>query len=185
MQVLFDRYELVDYAMKVVGVGSVGTRCWVVLFDGGDDLLVLQVKQAGTSVLEPYAGPSRYRHHGQRVVQGQRLIQAAGDIFLGWTRGQVDGVDYYVRQLWDMKGKLDTDGIDEDSLTLLGDLCGWTLARAHARSGDPAAISGYIGKGDVFIRAVTDFAVAYADQTVRDHERLSAAIRDGEIPGDL
>lgn len=185
MQVLFDRYELVDYAMKVVGVGSVGTRCWVVLFDGGDDLLVLQVKQAGTSVLEPYAGPSRYRHHGQRVVQGQRLIQAAGDIFLGWTRGQVEGIDYYVRQLWDMKGKLDTDGIDEDSLTLLGDLCGWTLARAHARSGDPAAISGYIGKGNVFIRAVTDFAVAYADQTVRDHERLCAAIRDGEIPGDL
>ncbi len=186
MQVLFDRYELVDFAIKVVGVGSVGTRCWVALFDGGDDnLLFLQVKQAGTSVLEPYAGASRYRHHGQRVVQGQRTIQAAGDIFLGWTRGQVDGVDYYVRQLWDMKGKLDTDGIDENALTLLGDLCGWTLARAHARSGDPAAIHGYVGSGEVFVRAITDFAVAYADQTERDHQRLCAAIRDGEIPGEL
>jgi uncharacterized protein (DUF2252 family) len=185
IRVLFDRYELVDYAMKVVGVGSVGTRCWAVLFDGGgfENPLVLQVKQADRSVLEPYAGRSDYDHQGQRVVEGQRLIQAAGDSFLGWTYGSIDGVDYYVRQLWDMKGKMDTQVMDEESLPLFAELCGWALARAHARSGDPAGIRGYIGSGASFDRAVTSFAVAYADQTERDHQRLCVAVEKGELPG--
>jgi len=184
-KVLFDRYRLVDYAFKVVGVGSVSTRCWVALFEGsgGDDPLLVQVKQAGRSVLEPYAGRNPYSHGGRRVVEGQRLIQAAGDIFLGWTRQPVTGTDYYVRQLWDMKGKIDTQRMNEPSLTLFAELCGWTLARAHARSGDPAAIAGYIGSCRSFDRAVSDFAVAYADQTERDHERLCRALEKGELPG--
>lgn len=183
-RVLLDRFELVDVAVKVVGVGSVGTRCWAVLFDGGgfENSLVLQVKQADRSVLEPFAGRSAYEHQGQRVVEGQRLMQAAGDIFLGWTSGTIDG-DYYVRQLWDMKGKVDTGLMDEESLALFAALCGRALARAHARSGDPAAIHGYIGSGDAFDRAVTAFAVAYADQTERDHQRLCDAIEKGELPG--
>jgi uncharacterized protein (DUF2252 family) len=183
--VLLDRYELVDYTFKVVGVGSVGTRCWIALFEGsaGHDPLVLQLKQAGRSVLEPYAGRNRYGHGGRRVVEGQRLIQAAGDIFLGWTRGPVTGIDYYVRQLWDMKGKIDTQLMNEPSFTLFAQLCGWTLARAHARSGTPVAIAGYIGSGDAFDRAIGAFAVAYADQTERDHERLCRALEKGELPG--
>jgi uncharacterized protein (DUF2252 family) len=182
-RLLFDRFELVDYAVKVVGVGSVGTRCWAVLFDGGEakNPLVLQVKQASRSVLEPFAGPCRHAHQGQRVVEGQRIIQAAGDVFLGWTRGTVDQVDYYVRQLWDMKGRVHLEAMNESSLTLFADLSGWTLARAHARSGDPAAIHGYIGNGDPFDRAITDFAVDYADQTERDHWRLCEAIDRGEF----
>jgi uncharacterized protein (DUF2252 family) len=184
-KVVFDRYRLVDYAFKVVGVGSVGTRCWVALFEGGaaHDPLVLQLKQAGRSVLEPYAGRNPYGQGGRRVVEGQRLIQAAGDVFLGWTRNAVNGIDYYVRQLWDMKGKLDTQVMSEQSLTLFAELSGWTLARAHARSGDPAAIAGYIGSGSAFDRAVGAFAVAYADQTERDHELLCAALDKGRIPG--
>ena len=184
VRVLFDRYELVDYAVKVVGVGSVGTRCWAVLFDSGDKRhpLVMQVKQADRSVLEPYAGPAEQDHQGQRVVEGQRLTQAAGDILLGWTRNPVDGVDFYVRQLWDMKGKLDTQLMNERSLALFAELSGWTLARAHARSGDPAAIHGYLGSGQAFDRAITAFAMDYADQTRRDHRRLREAVRSGELP---
>ncbi len=184
VRVLFDRYELVDYAVKVVGVGSVGTRCWAVLFDSGDKRhpLVMQVKQADRSVLEPYAGPAEQDHQGQRVVEGQRLTQAAGDILLGWTRNPVDGADFYVRQLWDMKGKLDTQLMNERSLALFAELSGWTLARAHARSGDPAAIHGYLGSGQAFDRAITTFAMDYADQTRRDHRRLREAVRSGELP---
>ncbi len=189
LKVLFDRYTLVDYAIRVVGVGSVGTRCWVALFQGDDaaasNSLVLQVKQAGRSVLEPYAGTSAYKHQGQRVVEGQRLIQAAGDMLLGWTRNAIEGVDYYVRQLWDMKGRLDTEVMGSDALTLFAELSGWTLARSHARSGNPAAISGYVGASDSFDRAITDFAVAYADQTERDHERLCRAVETGELPGSV
>ncbi|GAA1234141.1 DUF2252 domain-containing protein [Oryzihumus leptocrescens] len=185
VQVLFDRFELVDYSVKVVGVGSVGTRCWAVLFDGGDARtpLVLQVKQAGRSVLEPHAKPAEQDHQGRRVVEGQRVIQAAGDIFLGWTSGAVEGVDYYVRQLWDMKGKVDTELMSGESLVLFAELCGWTLARAHARSGDPGAIHGYLGSGQGFDRAIARFAVDYADQTERDHERLCEAISRGDVPG--
>jgi uncharacterized protein (DUF2252 family) len=183
--VVFDRYELVDYAFKVVGVGSVGTRCWVALFEGraAHDPLILQLKQAGRSVLEPYAGRSPYSHGGRRVVEGQRLIQAAGDIFLGWTRNPVEDIDYYVRQLWDMKGKIDTQLMNEQSLRLFAEVSGWSLARAHARSGDPQAINGYIGSGDAFDGAVGAFAVAYADQTEMDHKVLCDALEKGELPG--
>lgn len=182
-QVLMRRYELVDYALKVVGVGSVGTGCWVALFKGGsdDDAIVLQLKQAGASVLEPYAGASVYGHGGRRVVEGQRLIQSAGDALLGWTENPENGMCFYVRQLWDMKGKLDLQRMNEGSLELFAELSGLTLARAHARSGDPAAISGYVGKGDAFDRAIAGFAAAYADQTERDHQRLCAARESGEL----
>jgi uncharacterized protein (DUF2252 family) len=185
MRLLFDRYELVDYAVKVVGVGSVGTRCWAALFDGGDgkNPLVIQVKQANRSVLEPFAGRAQQAHQGKRVVDGQRTIQAAGDIFLGWTRGTPDGIDYYVRQLWDLKGKVNPLVMNEGSLGLFAELSGWVLARAHARSGDAAAISGYLGTSAAFDRAVAGFAVAYADQTERDHQRLLAAVQSGELPG--
>ena len=196
LRVLFDRYELVDYAIRVGGVGSVGTRCWVALFEShdgnADNSIILQMKQAGRSVLEPYAGACRYANQGQRVVEGKRLLQAAGDILLGWTGAENDGVgntgiggiDYYVRQLWDMKGRFDTEQMDADGMALFAELCGWTLARAHARSGDPVATLGYIGSGDSFDRAITDFAVAYADQTERDHELLCRAIDRGELPSD-
>ncbi len=189
VRLLFDRYELVDYAVKVVGVGSVGTRCWAALFVGGDDKdpLILQVKQASRSVLEPFTGRSRQSHQGRRVVDGQRTIQAAGDIFLGWTRGISGGaddhVDYYVRQLWDMKGKVDPLLMNEGSMALFVELSGWVLARAHARSGDAAAIHGYIGGGPAFDQAIGSFALEYADQTERDHERLAAAVEKGDLPG--
>jgi uncharacterized protein (DUF2252 family) len=165
---LLGRYRPVDAARKVVGVGSVGTRCYVVLLlgDRDDDPLLLQVKQAITSVLEPYAGRSRHRHHGRRVVNGQRLLQTASDIFLGWTG---DGVaQYYVRQLWDMKGSVNIEAMPPMDLVAYGRLCGWVLARAHARSGDAVAISGYLGSSDRFDRAVADFADAYADQSEAD-----------------
>ena len=168
-RLLLGRFRTQDAARKVVGVGSVGTRCYVLLLlgDRHDDPLLLQVKQATASVLEPYAGRSRYRHPGHRVVNGQRLLQTASDIFLGWTS---DGAaDYYVRQLWDMKGSVSLDTLDPADLVPYGRLCGWVLARAHARSGDAAAISGYLGTGDRFDRAVADFAEAYADQTEADH----------------
>jgi uncharacterized protein (DUF2252 family) len=164
-------------------VGSVGTRCYVVLLLGNrhDDPLLLQVKQATTSVLEPYAGRSRYRHHGHRVVNGQRLLQTASDIFLGWAG---DGTcHYYVRQLWDMKGSVDLDTLDPADLVPYARLCGWVLARAHARSGDGAAISGYLGTGDRFDRAVADFAEAYADQTEADHAAFTRWL-DGFRPRD-
>ena len=171
---LLGRFRAQDAARKVVGVGSVGTRCYVVLLlgDRHDDPLLLQVKQATASVLEPYAGRSRYRHPGHRVVDGQRLLQTASDIFLGWT-GDGDA-DYYVRQLWDMKGSVNLETLDPADLAPYGRLCGWVLARAHARSGDAAAISGYLGSGDRFDRAVGDFAEAYADQTEADWAAFSA-----------
>jgi uncharacterized protein (DUF2252 family) len=180
---LLRRFRPVDAARKVVGVGSVGTRCYVVLLlgDRHDDPLLLQVKQATTSVLEPYVGRSRYRHPGRRVVSGQRLLQTAGDIFLGWAG---DGTShYYVRQLWDMKGSLDLDTLDPADLVPYARLCGWVLARAHARSGDGAAISGYLGSGDRFDRAVADFAEAYADQTEADHAAFTRWL-DGFPPRD-
>ncbi|HEV2870804.1 MAG TPA: DUF2252 domain-containing protein [Actinomycetota bacterium] len=181
-RLLLRRFRTQDAARKVVGVGSVGTRCYVLLLlgDRHDDPLLLQVKQATASVLEPHAGRSRYRHPGHRVVNGQRLLQTASDIFLGWTS---DGAaDYYVRQLWDMKGSVNLDTLDPADLVPYGRLCGWVLARAHARSGDAAAISGYLGTGDRFDRAVADFAEAYADQTEADHAAFTRAL--GSAQGD-
>ena len=173
---LLARFRPVDAARKVVGVGSVGTRCYVVLLLGerhDDDPLLLQVKQATASVLEPHAGRSRYRHPGHRVVNGQRLLQTASDIFLGWTD---DGeADYYIRQLWDMKGGIHLESFDPADLAGYGRLCGWVLARAHARSGDPALIAGYLGSSDRFDQAVATFAEAYADQTEADYAAFSAA----------
>jgi uncharacterized protein (DUF2252 family) len=172
---LLRRFRTLDAARKVVGVGSVGTRCYVVLLlaDRDDDPLLLQVKQATVSVLEPYAGRSRYRHAGRRVVAGQRLLQTASDIFLGWTG---DGAaDYYVRQLWDMKGSVDLDRLDPADFVPYARLCGWVLARAHARSGDAAAIAGYLGAGDRFDQAVATFAEAYADQNQADYRTFLAA----------
>jgi uncharacterized protein (DUF2252 family) len=180
---LLGRFRPVDAARKVVGVGSVGTRCYVVLLVGEhpDDPLLLQVKQAAASVLEPYAGASRYRHPGHRVVAGQRLLQTASDIFLGWTG---DGTaEFYVRQLWDMKGGIHLETLDPADLAPYGRLCGWVLARAHARSGDAAAaIAGYLGSGDQFDRAVGTFAEAYADQTEADWAAFSRA--RGSAPAD-
>jgi uncharacterized protein (DUF2252 family) len=163
------RYRIVDWARKVVGVGSVGTDDAVVLLlgDSDDDPLFLQIKEAQTSVLEPFAGPSRYGNHGHRVVAGQRLTQAASDVFLGWTR--IDGRDYYVRQLRDMKGSVQIEKLTADELSSYASACGAALAGGHARSGDPVAIAAYLGASDRFDRAVGRFAVAYANQTERDH----------------
>jgi uncharacterized protein (DUF2252 family) len=186
IRTLFDRFHLVDVARKVVGVGSVGTRCWVGLLEGPNhpagDPLVLQVKEAQASVLEPYAGASALPHHGLRVVAGQRLTQAASDIFLGWSEGPRTGRQYYVRQLWDVKGSGDPTIMDPQNLAHYGALCAWALARAHARTGDPAAISGYLGRSDRFDRAVASFAGRYADQTEADHAALVAAITDRRLP---
>ncbi len=183
---LLDRFEFADAGHKVVGVGSVGNRAWIVLMRGRDhgDPLFLQVKQAGASVLEPFAGPSEHAEHGRRVVAGQRLMQAAGDIFLGWLRGiGLDGVErhFYVRQLWDGKASAEVEALSPDAMESYAELCGWTLARAHARSGDRAAIAGYLGKGEGFERAIAGFAVAYADQNEADYERLIEAERDGRL----
>jgi uncharacterized protein (DUF2252 family) len=180
---LLDRFTLVEIAMKVVGVGSVGTRCLIALLHGRDedDVLFLQVKEAEQSVLAPYAGAGRYEHQGQRVVNGQRLMQAASDLFLGWTDGPM-GNHYYVRQLRDMKGSVAIDNLAPEGLVRYGELCGRTLGRAHARATDPCLIAGYLGKGTRFDEAMGDFAVAYADQTERDHARFCQAIDDGELP---
>ena len=180
-RVLFDRYRFADLAMKVVGVGSVGTRCAVaLLLAAADDPLFLQVKEARTSVLEPYAGKSAYRHCGQRVVVGQRLMQTASDIFLGWTFGD-QGRHFYVRQLRDVKVKPLVATMKPRALLAYARLCGWALACAHARSGDPAALAGYIGRRDTFDTAIADFAVAYAEQNERDHAALVAAVRARRI----
>ncbi len=176
------RYRTLDIARKVVGVGSVGTRCAIVLLLGGpegDDPLIMQIKEAEASVLEPYVGLSPYSHHGQRVVRGQQIIQATGDIFLGWTT--FDGRDYYGRQLRDMKFSLDVETMNLVRFNAYVEVCAATLARAHARTSDPSQISGYLGNGDVFDQAIADFAEAYADQTVRDHAALLAAIREGRV----
>ena len=183
LAVLLERYEPVDGALKVVGVGSVGTRCGIILLEGRDakDPLFLQVKEAGRSVLEDHLPPSRYENHGRRVVEGQRLMQAVSDSFLGWNRGEVTGTHYYWRQLKDMKGSVDIDSATPDSLHRFARVCGWTLARAHARSGDEAAIAGYLGSGQVFDRALGDFAIAYTDQNERDFEAFTNAIDSGRI----
>jgi uncharacterized protein (DUF2252 family) len=176
---LLDRYHLEDFALKVVGIGSVGTRCFVGLFfDQENHPLMLQVKEACHSVLEPYAGKSRYANQGQRVVIGQRLMQSSSDIFLGWTRGR-QGRDFFVRQLRDMKMSIPIEGATCEQLKRYGGICSWTLARAHAKSGDAAAISGYLGKSDTFDRALGEFSVNYADQTEKDHAALVKAVRSG------
>lgn len=180
-RVLLDRYRMEDAAMKVVGIGSVGTRCFIALmFSEENHPLILQFKEACHSVLEPYAGKSHYANQGQRVVMGQRLMQSSSDIFLGWTRGR-GGHDYFIRQLRDMKMSLPVEGYTATQLKRYAGLCGSTLARAHAKSGDSATISGYLGKGDRFDEALGDFALAYADQTVRDHAALVQAVNSGRL----
>jgi uncharacterized protein (DUF2252 family) len=180
------QYEFADIARKVVGVGSVGTRCWIMLMLGrdGSDPLFLQMKEAGQSVLTPFAGPSKYDNQGQRVVEGQRLMQAASDIFLGWQRqAGLDGVnrDFYMRQLRDWKFSLDTEAMIPKGMSDYGEVCGWTLARAHARSGDRIAIAAYLGGSGAFDRAITEFAVSYADQNERDHAALDEAAKSGRV----
>jgi uncharacterized protein (DUF2252 family) len=185
-QRLLDKYEFVDLARKVVGVGSVGTRCWVALFVGRDnsDPLFLQIKEAEAAVGEPFLGKSEYVHHGQRVVEGQRLMQGASDIFLGWDqfRGD-DGVtrDFYLRQLWDWKASVDVDTMSPEALGIYAQICGWTLARAHARAGDAIAVGSYLGGGDRYDRAMCEFAASYADQNERDFEELTGSIASGRI----
>jgi uncharacterized protein (DUF2252 family) len=179
---LLARFELVDFAMKVVGVGSVGTRCAVALLMAGDsDSLFLQIKEAGASVLEPYSGRSQQRNHGERVVEGQRLLQAASDLFLGWSRDPTLRVDFYVRQLRDCKTAANVDTMEYPHLLDYAHHCGAALARAHAKAGDAAAISGYIGKSDAFDRALARFAAAYADQSEHDFEQLKTAAKNGRI----
>jgi hypothetical protein len=188
---LLARYRIIDAARKVVGVGSVGTRCWIVLMRGRDagDPLFLQVKEAGPSVLRKYLPAamrqrSAPRNEGERVVVGQRLMQAASDIFLGWERVQgVDGLerDFYVRQLRDMKGSAVVEQMDPLGMTMYGQLCGWTLARAHARSGDPIALATYLGADDAFPEAMAVYAESYADQTEHDYAAFLEAIRSGRL----
>ncbi|MFB6522788.1 DUF2252 domain-containing protein [Streptomyces sp. NPDC056401] len=181
-RLLLDRYRFVDAARKAVGIGSVGTRCFIVLLTGRDeeDPLFLQIKEAGRSVLEDHLPADGHGHHGHRVVAGQKLLQAGGDIFLGWTTGPA-GRDFYVRQLRDMKGSAVVETMPPGLLRQYAELCGTTLARAHARSGDRIAIAGYLGNSDTFDRAIADFALHYADRTVQDHALLTAAVTDGSI----
>jgi uncharacterized protein (DUF2252 family) len=183
---LLDDFRISDLARKVVGVGSVGTRCWIVLLLGRDTLdpLFLQIKEANRSVLEFALGKGRFRNQGQRVVEGQRLLQGATDVFLGWMRtrnGDEPARDYYVRQLWDWKTSVKLDSVTTDGLAQYAEICGWTLAHAHARSGDRIAVSAYLGKGDAFDQALSVFAHAYADQNERDHEALREAVQSGRI----
>lgn len=180
-RVLLDRYTLVDIALKVVGIGSVGSHCAVMLLMADDDdPLFLQVKEARASVLEPFTGRSVYANHAERVVKGQLLMQAASDLFLGWTEGR-HGRHFYIRQLRDMKIKPLVEIFTPSDMLRYASLCGWILARAHARSGDPAAISGYLGKSDKFDEAIATFSFAYADQTEQDHAALVAAVRAGVV----
>jgi hypothetical protein len=180
-QHLLDHYELRDFAAKVVGVGSVGTMCGIILLLASEqDPLFLQVKEARASVLEAYAGKSIYPNHGQRVVNGCRLMQSASDLFLGWVKGPA-GRHFYVRQLRDMKLSAMVEVFDPSFMNQYAEICGWTLARAHARSGEPAKIAGYLGKGDQFDEAIADFSVAYADQAERDHKVLKKAVREGRL----
>jgi uncharacterized protein (DUF2252 family) len=181
-RMLLDRFELIDVAIKAVGVGSVGTRCAVALLMASqDDSLFLQFKEARASVLEPYAGRSPYRNHGERVVEGQRLMQAASDMFLGWSADPVLRVDFYVRQLRDCKTAANVDTMDYPHLLDYARHCGSALARAHAKAGDPVAISGYVGKREALDVALARFAARYADQTERDFEALKAAAEAGRI----
>ena len=183
---LFGTYRFVDMARKVVGVGSVGTRAWVLLLvgRGGKDPLVLQMKEARASVLEPYLGASEFENHGERVVRGQRLSQAAIDVFLGWQRSEGldrEEHDFYIRQLWDWKASIDLSRMSESGLNAYTRACGWSLARAHARSGDRLAIAAYLGAGSKFDSAIARFATAYADQNELDHQRLADAVATGEV----
>jgi uncharacterized protein (DUF2252 family) len=186
-RVLLEQFELADFARKVVGVGSVGTRAWIALMLGrdGQDPLFLQLKEAEASVLEEFLGPSEFANHGKRVVAGQRLMQASSDIFLGWLHvdSGIDGKarDFYGRQLKDWKGSAEIEQMLPKGLRLYGGLCGWTLARAHARSGDRIAIAAYLGKSPSFDRAILEFSNAYAEQNQRDYEKLAAAVNSGEI----
>jgi uncharacterized protein (DUF2252 family) len=183
-RVLFDRFQIEDLVYKVVGVGSVGTRCGVMLLMAEEnDPLLLQIKEARPSVLEPFAGKSEFSNPGQRVVVGQRLMQSASDLMLGWTKSQ-KGLYFYVRQLRDMKFSLDVTIMNPFQLSRYAEICGWTLARAHARSGDASMISGYLGKTDVFDRAIGTFAGLYAYQAEHDCEMFLEAIKSGEIPAD-
>jgi uncharacterized protein (DUF2252 family) len=186
-QAVLSRYYFGDFARKVVGVGSVGTEAFILLLMGDrpDEPLFLQLKEAQESVLAPYAGPSKYEHHGERVVRGQRVIQAASDPFLGWTAGMPADGDaprgYYVRQLRDMKGNMDVPIMDAEQLEYYALICGWALARAHARTGRATLISGYLGSSDVFDHAIGDFAVTYADQNEKDYQRLREAVSSGRV----
>ena len=181
LKILFDRYRLMDLSLKVVGVGSVGTLCAIVLMVAAkNDPLFLQIKEAHPSVLEQYAGKSKYANHGERVVNGQRLMQSASEIFLGWTSGKA-GRHFYIRQLRDTKIKILVELFNRSTMMDYARLCGWTLARAHARSGDPAMIAGYLGKSDVFDKAIARFAIAYADQAERDYAKFKRAIDAGKI----
>ena len=186
---LFATYRFVDMARKVVGVGSVGTRAWVLLFvgRGGKDPLVLQMKEARASVLEPYLGASEFENHGERVVRGQRLSQAAIDVF-GWQRSLgLDGLehDFYIRQLWDWKASIDLSTMSESGLHAYTRACGWSMARAHARSGDRLAIAAYLGAGSKFDQAIARFSTAYADQNELDHQRLADAVAAGEVAAEF
>jgi uncharacterized protein (DUF2252 family) len=182
---LLERFRYTHAARKVVGVGSVGTRAWIVLMLGrGGDPVFLQAKEAEASVLEPFLGKSAFPNHGQRVVEGQQLTQAASDIMLGWLRAvAVDGVerDFYVRQLWDSKGSADVARMDPKSMETYAQVCGWALAKAHARSGDAIAISSYLGRSDALDRALATFAETYADQNQKDYEALEAAVGSGRV----
>ena len=186
-RVLLEQFELTDIARKVVGVGSVGTRAWIALFFGrdGQDPLFLQIKEADASVLEEFLGPSEFSNHGERVVVGQRLMQAASDIFLGWLHvdAGLDGRprDFYVRQLKDWKGSAEIEQMVPKGMATYGKLCGWALARAHARSGDRIAIASYLGKGTSFDRAILEFSMDYAEQNERDYKALKGAVESGRI----
>ena len=184
---LLENFELTDLAHKVVGVGSVGTRAWIGLYLGrdGEDPLFLQVKEADASVLEEFLGPSEFSNHGERVVVGQRLMQATSDIFLGWlyVDAGLDGKprDFYGRQLKDWKGSAEIEQMVPKAMAAYGTLCGWTLARAHARSGDRIAIAAYLGNGDSFDRAIVDFSKTYAYQNELDYQALNAAVKSGRV----
>jgi len=180
---LLERFEIVDAARKVVGVGSVGTRAFIVLLEGRDahDPLFLQIKEATASVLEEHLGKSKYRQHGERVVQGQRMMQAASDIFLGWTKGLDVRRHFYWRQLRDMKGSIEVETLLPVGLSFYAGICGWTLARAHARSGDPVAMAEYLGASDAFDRSIMDFSLAYADQNEEDYQEFVNAVKSGRL----
>ena len=182
-RILLERFEVIDVARKVVGVGSVGTRAFIALLQGRDeqDPLFLQVKEATRSVLEDHLPKSRYKQPGERVVQGQRMMQAASDIFLGWTKGVQDNRYLYWRQLRDMKGSAVVETMKPLGMTFYAHACGWTLARAHARSGDPIAIAAYLGKSDKFDRSITDFSERYADQNEQDYQAFADAVRSGRL----
>jgi uncharacterized protein (DUF2252 family) len=180
---LLERFHVIDIARKVVGVGSVGTRAFIILLEGRDesDPLFLQVKEATDSVLEGHLPKSSYKQHGARVVHGQRLMQAASDIYLGWTKGADVSRNFYWRQLRDMKGSADVESMQPSGMTFYASICAWTLARAHARSGDPISIAAYLGSSDKFDRSIADFSERYAEQNERDYQAFVDAVRSGRL----